>query len=158
MASTTTSRAAAASPAATALRSASASSSAPSPFPCSLRSTASLASRTMPTGQAGRPRTSLGGASARRAEPIVKLKYPATLFPAPSPDASCCLIPTLARWRPVIAGAGTARQRAGPPPAVSDHTPAWLERQAVLYFLPLPHGHGSVRPALAFRAGRGGPG
>src|SRR6266446_3955710 len=77
---------------------------------------------------------------------------------APSPDASCCLIPTLAGWRPVIAGSGTARQQAGLTAAVSDHTPAWLKRQHFLYFLPLPHGHGSLRPALALRAGLGGAG
>src|SRR6266568_6109737 len=56
------------------------------------------------------------------------------------PDASCCLIPALAGWRPVIAGSGTARQQAGLTAAVSDHTPAWLKRQHFLYFLPLPHG------------------
>src|SRR5260370_15561687 len=67
-------------------------------------------------------------------------------------------MPTLAGWRPVIAGSGTARQRAGLTAAVSDHTPAWLKRQHFLYFLPLPHGHGSLRPALALRAGRGGTG
>src|SRR6266568_4567766 len=74
------------------------------------------------------------------------------------PDASCCLIPALAGWRPVIAGSGTSRQQAGLTAAVSDHTPAWLKRQHFLYFLPLPHGHGSLRPALALRAGLGGAG
>lgn len=41
---------------------------------CSDRSTASLASNTMPTGYAGMPRTSFAGASARSTEPMVRLK------------------------------------------------------------------------------------
>src|SRR5258708_21901641 len=69
------------------------------------------------------------------------------------------LDPALADWRPVIAGSGTSRQQAGLTAAVmSDHTAARLKRQHFLYFLPLPHGHGSLRPVLALRAGLGGAG